>query len=191
MALRVARCGAVGIRASTIFASHSNIMIPRSLVLGMTAALLASCSNPATEGGSGSQDTASSALEAQAGDIYGDTISSDGAMAMADFAKAVAGKDSMDAKVECEIITSCQKKGCWMTVRMPDGEPMRVGFRDYSFFVPTAGLEGKKAVIQGRAMREITDVAMLKHYAEDEGKSAEEIAKITEPDTSWYRLPLE
>ena len=146
------------------------------------AAALASCSSPATDAVGDTHDTTAATPAAK---YYGDTITSDGAMAIADFASATANKDSLDAKVDCEIITSCQKKGCWMTVKMPNGDPMRVGFKDYGFFVPTTGLEGKKAVIQGRAMREITDVAMLKHYAEDEGLPAEEIAKITEPDTSW------
>ncbi len=171
--------------ALRIFAVYSNTMTPRILLCASVAALFASCSSPATEGQGETKDTAATSQAAPAVQYYGDTSTSDGAMAMADFATAVAGKDSLDGKVDCEIITSCQKKGCWMTVQMSNGEPMRVGFRDYSFFVPTTGLEGKKAVIQGRAMREITDVAMLKHYAEDEGKPAEEIAKITEPDTSW------
>lgn len=116
---------------------------------------------------------------------YGDTITADGAMPIAEFVKATAGADSLAGKVECEIITSCQKKGCWMTVKTAGDEDMMVRFRDYGFFVPTTGLEGKKAVIQGHAVREVTDVAALRHYAEDEGKTPEEIAKITEPDTSW------
>ncbi|MCE2790741.1 MAG: DUF4920 domain-containing protein [Saprospiraceae bacterium] len=35
----------------------------------------------------------------------------------------------------------------------------------------------------GKAYRETTSVEDLKHFAEDEGKSAEEIAAITEPKT--------
>jgi Domain of unknown function (DUF4920) len=160
-------------------------MTTRILLFVAAAALLASCSSPAGEGQGGSADTTARTPAAPNASYYGDTISAEGSMDMGRFATALAGKDSLDGKVDCEIITSCQKKGCWMTVKMPNGEPMRVGFKDYAFFVPTTGLEGKRAVIQGRAMREITDVAMLKHYAEDEGRSPDEIAKITEPDTSW------
>jgi hypothetical protein len=72
-----------------------------------------------------------------------------------------------------------------MTVKMSDGASMMVRFRDYAFFVPKEGLEGKEVVMQGRAKKEVTSVAMLRHYAEDAGKSKEEIAAITEPETSW------
>lgn len=47
-------------------------------------------------------------------------------------------------------------------------------------FVPK-DLSGSKVTIQGKAYKEITGVDELKHYAEDEGKSAAEIAKITAP----------
>jgi hypothetical protein len=72
-----------------------------------------------------------------------------------------------------------------MDVKMPDGGMMKVRFRDYGFFVPTQGLEGKQAILQGSGMKEELDVATLRHYAHDAGKSKEEIEKITEPQTSW------
>jgi hypothetical protein len=75
-----------------------------------------------------------------------------------------------------------------MTVKMPDGGNMMVRFLDYGFFVPTEGLEGKKAVMKGMASKETVDVATLRHYAEDAGKSKEEIAKITEPETNLMFL---
>jgi hypothetical protein len=116
---------------------------------------------------------------------YGDAITADGTITMTDFEKAAANVDSLSTKVTAEIIESCSKKGCWMDVKMADGTPMKVRFRDYGFFVPTKGLEGKEVVMQGRAKKEVTDVAMLQHYAEDAGKSKEEIAAITEPEISW------
>ncbi len=116
---------------------------------------------------------------------YGDAITLDGALSMPEFEKAVAGKDSLEAKVMCEIIESCAKKGCWMNVKMSDGSPMMVRFRDYGFFVPKKGLEGKKVVMQGRARKEETSVAMLRHYAEDAGKSEDEIKAIDKPEINW------
>lgn len=116
---------------------------------------------------------------------YGDAISPDGAMSIAEFEKAAANVDSMSVKVKGEIIESCTKKGCWMTVKMSDGSPMMVRFRDYGFFVPKQGLEGKEVVMQGRARKEVTEVNMLRHYAEDAGKSQEEITAITEPEIGW------
>lgn len=145
------------------------------------APLLLACAAPT------GTDTTSTA-QAPAYKVYGDTITAEGALPMAEFTKAVEGKDSLDAKLKAEIITSCTRKGCWMDVKMADGTPMKVRFRDYGFFVPTSGLEGKQAILQGRATKEVTDVAMLKHYAEDAGKAPEEIAKITEPEISWSFL---
>jgi hypothetical protein len=116
---------------------------------------------------------------------YGDSITVDGAISMDEFADAIAHADSLDAKVRAEIIGSCGKKGCWMDVKMADGSSMKVRFEDYGFFVPTSGLEGKEVVMQGCAKKEVTDVAMLRHYAEDAGQSEEEIAEITEPEANW------
>lgn len=116
---------------------------------------------------------------------YGDAITPDGAISMADFERSATAVDSMAVKLKGEIIESCTKKGCWMTVKMSDGTPMMVRFRDYGFFVPKQGLEGKEVVMQGRARKEVTDVNMLRHYAEDAGKSKEEVAAITEPEVGW------
>lgn len=142
----------------------------RSLTLALSAALLFACTS------------APHAATAQDGmKSYGAAITSDGAISTADFVKLMGDKESMDTKISCEIITSCTVKGCWMDVKLPDGSPMKVRFVDYGFFVPKQGLEGKRAIMQGTASRETFDVATLRHYAEDAGKSKEEIEKITEP----------
>lgn len=119
---------------------------------------------------------------------YGAAITADNAITTADLQKLLTTTDSYTGTVECEIITSCTKKGCWMTVKMPDGGDMMVRFLDYGFFVPTQGLEGKKAVMKGVASKETVDVATLRHYAEDAGKSKEEIEKITESETNLMFL---
>ena len=55
-----------------------------------------------------------------------------------------------------------------------------VKFKDYGFFMPL-DLAGEKVVMEGVAYKELTSVDELKHYAEDEGLSQEEIDKITQP----------
>ena len=75
-----------------------------------------------------------------------------------------------------------------MDVKMPDGSPMKVKFKDYGFFVPKQGLEGHTAILQGYATREVMDVEMLRHYAEDAGKSKQEVEAITEPKLSLFFL---
>ena len=142
----------------------------KKLLLPFAALFLFACAN----GPVNAQETKS----------YGDVITPDGAITSADLVKSMSVTDSMATKVECEIVTSCIKKGCWMDVQLPGGDVMKVRFKDYGFFVPTNGLEGKRAVLQGYATKETTDVATLRHYAEDAGKSKEEIEKITEPEHS-------
>lgn len=90
-----------------------------------------------------------------------------------------------DVVVKGKVDGVCQAKGCWMTIvsdSNPKAESMFVKFVDYGFFMPL-DLGGGQVVMKGKAYKEETSVDELRHYAEDEGKSAEEIAKITEPVT--------
>ncbi|MBL7962281.1 MAG: DUF4920 domain-containing protein [Flavobacteriales bacterium] len=115
---------------------------------------------------------------------YGAAITPDGAVSTAEMVKKLGAQDSMVVKVTGEIVTTCIKKGCWMDVKLPDGKTMKVRFVDYGFFVPTEGQEGKTCVMQGQVSREEIPVALLKHYAEDAGRTKEEIDAIKEPEVS-------
>ncbi len=120
-------------------------------------------------------------LSAQNAKSYGAEIDNENAITVTELSEKLSANDELEAKVEGTINASCAAKGCWMTIQLSDGDEMRVTFKDYGFFVPTKGLNGKKAIIEGVAKRSVTDVATLQHYAEDAGKSEEEIAEITEP----------
>lgn len=121
-------------------------------------------------------------VNAQKAESFGAKIKADGAVDGATFLKQIDGKDSLTIKISAPIVDVCQKKGCWMNVDLGDGKQMMVRFKDYGFFVPLdAG--GRKVVMEGVAFREVLSVDMLRHYAEDGGKSKEEIEKITEPET--------
>lgn len=90
----------------------------------------------------------------------------------------------VDLKISGEILQTCSVKGCWMELKMANGKNMRVKFKDYAFFVPKEGQAGLQAVVVGKAKMDTTTIADLKHFAEDAGKSAAEIAKITEPEVN-------
>ena len=123
-----------------------------------------------------------SSVLAQKTESFGEKIKLDGAIEGASFLKQIDGKDSLLVKISAPIVNVCQKKGCWMNVDLGDGKQMMVRFKDYGFFVPLdAG--GRTVVMEGVAFREVLSVDMLRHYAEDGGKSKEEIEKITEPET--------
>lgn len=112
---------------------------------------------------------------------YGAAIKSENAISVTELSDKLSSEDELEVKVEGVINASCAAKGCWMTMQLANGEEMRVTFKDYGFFVPTKGLNGKKAIVEGIAKREVTSVVTLKHYAEDAGKTEEEISEITEP----------
>jgi len=88
--------------------------------------------------------------------------------------------DTINLKFASSIQEVCSKKGCWM--KLPAGETeetIMVRFKDYGFFMPLDS-NGKEVIVEGIAFVKEVSVADLKHYAEDAGKSADEIAKITE-----------
>ena len=121
---------------------------------------------------------------AQAQSNYGAKITEKGAVKPDGFLKSMEGKTELSAKVEAKIVTVCKKKGCWMDLDLENGQTMKVRFKDYEFFVPKDA-DGKTAVVEGIAKIETVDVETLRHYAEDAGKSPEEIAAITEPERSY------
>lgn len=125
-------------------------------------------------------EEADSIDSAQEGDSYGEVISPDGAKDLEWLTASIQPGDSLLVKVSGEINKTCPMKGCWMTMDSPAGE-VRVTFRDYGFFVPKEGMEGKKAVVKGYAVKKVVDVETLRHFAKDAGKSPEEIAAITQP----------
>lgn len=92
-----------------------------------------------------------------------------------------AGK-KVNMQVEGTVESICEKKGCWLNVKLDDGTILFIKMKDYSFFVPKTGLEGRKVRLNGVGFREVFTVEELQHYAADGGKSKEEIAAITNPE---------
>ena len=72
-------------------------------------------------------------------------------------------------------------KGCWMKMNV-NNDTILVRFKDYGFFVPKNGIEGKSSVINGKISIDTLSIDQLKHYAEDAGKTKAEIALINEPE---------
>jgi len=62
-----------------------------------------------------------------------------------------------------------------------DHDTLLVRFKDYGFFVSTHGVERKKVVVQGNLFVDTLSVDLLRHYAQDAGKSNLEIQRIKEP----------
>ena len=146
----------------------------KNLILGLgTIALLTACT--------ANKDKQATAAP-QDGKHFGALVTAKNAITYDQLIPKMAKVDSMPAKVTGEVVAVCQAKGCWMTLQsaQPGRPEMRVTFKDYAFFMPK-DLSGKKVVVDGFARVETTPVEVLRHFAEDAGKTPEEIAKITEP----------
>jgi len=114
-------------------------------------------------------------------DFYGNKISETDAVKYEDVEQEAYDKGRIQTQISGTILETCPKKGCWMTMAT-ESDTVFVRFRDYGFFVPTEGAEGKTAFIEGDLFVDTISVRMLQHYAKDAGKSKEEIAQITEPE---------
>lgn len=113
-------------------------------------------------------------------EYFGEKIDDSEVISYASLVSQMAGKDSLAVKVKGKVAEVCQVKGCWMSIVEEGKEDMFVKFKDYGFFMPL-DISGKEVIMDGYAFREVTSVEELQHYAEDEGKSPEEIAAITAP----------
>lgn len=113
--------------------------------------------------------------------FYGSVIETGETMDGTELRRALTESGRAEVRLEGTIASTCAKKGCWMDVASGE-DTVFVRFQDYGFFVPTEGAEGKRTVIQGEAFYDTLTVPMLQHYAEDAGKSQEEIAAIIEPE---------
>lgn len=79
-------------------------------------------------------------------------------------------------KVTAIVTQVCQKKGCWMILKDGDKE-VRVKFSPYELQMPK-DLAGSHVIVEGKFLKRLVPEAELKHYAEDAGKSKEEIELI-------------
>ncbi len=118
---------------------------------------------------------------------FGKSIISDDAIAatsMASHYKTMNIGDSINSKMTAKVIEVCQSKGCWMKLDIGEEESVMVKFKDYGFFVPK-DIAGKEVIVNGKAYIKEVPVDELQHYAEDAGKTTEEIASITEPKRTF------
>ncbi len=121
-------------------------------------------------------------VSAEAGAKFGKATTAENAISIEAFVKIMSAREEgkpHEIKLVGVVTEVCQKEGCWIKVQSPNGN-MMVRMKDHKFAVPVV-LNGKKIVIDGVATQTTTSVKQLKHFAEDAGKSKEEIAKITEP----------
>lgn len=146
--------------------------------IAILAVLATACSNEQKS------EEAGAVAEQAAPSLFGEEFNADGAADINSIdPSSIAEADSLDAVVYGTVKDVCQVKGCWMTVvsDADTSQVINVRFKDYGFFVPK-DLSGVKIAMNGKAFSEMTPIDELKHYAEDAGKTPEEIELITDPE---------
>jgi uncharacterized protein YdeI (BOF family) len=116
---------------------------------------------------------------ADKGMVFGVKTTEEGAINANDLAATLEGKENEQVKVKGEVVEVCKAEGCWLKMKTATGNIM-IRMNNHAFFVPLS-MNGKTIIAQGKAAVKETSVDMLKHYAEDAGKSKEEIEAIKEP----------
>lgn len=116
---------------------------------------------------------------AKKGMNFGAKTTIEGAVAANELPAVLADKQTAEVKIKGKVTEVCKAEGCWIRMETSNGT-MLIKMKDHSFTVPLA-LNGKTIIAEGIAELKETSVEMLKHYAEDAGKSKAEIEAITVP----------
>jgi len=113
---------------------------------------------------------------------FGDVIEADNTLTASEISKkylSLKPGDTLQTKVKAKVNSVCQSKGCWMRLDIENDQEVMVKFKDYGFFMPK-NIADKEVIINGKAYVTEVSVDEQRHYAEDAGKTEEEIAAITE-----------
>lgn len=111
---------------------------------------------------------------------YGEPFEQGSLTSVSEVPALLAATGEVAGQFEVEIVETCTKMGCWMSVSGPSGEPVMVYMKDHAFFVPKSGMAGKKAIISGFAYNDTVSVELQKHLLEDANRSQDEIDAVTE-----------
>ena len=147
------------------------------LVLGVAALALA-CSSPADNTEANKSDD-----KEKLGKSYGPVkVDVSKAISVEEMLADFEGKTGeVEYTFEGDLVEVCSKAGCWVNIDKGDGDLFMVRFKDH-FTIPPATEVGTGAYLHGVAFMDTIPVSDLQHFAEDAGKSEEEIAAITEPE---------
>ena len=142
-----------------------NIIIIGIAVLGLSLSVLPSCNSSTAKVSDSTKSYGKSFEINQPTDIN---------TALKNFLDS--GKQS--SQVTGTIAKVCQTEGCWFVYKANDNNVM-VWFNHE--FTIDKNLKEKEAITQGEFYRDTTSVEELQEFAKDDGKSKEEIEKISEP----------
>lgn len=110
------------------------------------------------------------------GVVYG-VVSDENSPVTPDEIKNKLVDDSFKGQVKGKVAEVCKAEGCWIRLEKADGSNMMVRVKNHAFLMPE-NIVGKTVLVEGTAVVKTETEEMRKHYAEDAGKSKEEIARI-------------
>jgi hypothetical protein len=123
---------------------------------------------------------AQEAESAKPGVVYGSISDKDMKPVNANELEKKIGDKKYEGQVQGKVLEVCKAMGCWAKIERADGSTIMLKVKDHEFAMPV-DIVGKTVIAEGSAEIKETSVSMLKHYAEDAGKSKDEIEKIKEP----------
>ena len=149
------------------------------LVFAASTIFLASCKNTTTNDKKSDKDSTTTITN-----FFGKQFENTNAIAASEVVVQINSGKPFKGVMEGRIMDVCQAKGCWANLELPAGQTIKVLFRDANgdeFSIDKTST-GKMIDVNGVGYMDTTSVEMLKHYAEDDGASKEEIAKIKSPE---------
>jgi hypothetical protein len=120
---------------------------------------------------------ASEIKPAAKGVVYGEVLTAEGKAISPNELQAKMANGVFEGKITGKVTEVCKAMGCWIKVDKGDGTGFMVKSKDHAFLMPQ-DLVGKTVVIEGSAAEKEVSEEKRKHFAEDAGKSKEEIKKI-------------
>jgi hypothetical protein len=121
-------------------------------------------------------------VQAAKGVVYGQVSEEKSTITVDDLSNKLVEK-AFTGQLKGKVAEVCKAEGCWIRLQKADGTTMMVRAKDHAFLMPE-NIVGKTVLIEGDATVKETSEELRKHYAEDGGKSKEEIAKIKGPEKS-------
>lgn len=122
---------------------------------------------------------------AQKSSAYGQKFDHKHALNTSELKEKMGDKKEMNVVVSGEISEVCQAEGCWMKLKDAKDGDIFVKFKDHAFVIPK-DLAGHHTFVKGTLKVKEISVEEQRHYATDAGKSADEVAAITEPTTEMH-----
>ena len=84
----------------------------------------------------------------QSTDNYGEIITKNNISTLPSVISELKNSGQIETTLSGKIISTCPKKGCWMRVETGN-DTLFIKFKDYEFFVPKSGVDGKEVVFKG------------------------------------------